>query len=39
VLTRVLADVSALDSETRLARRYAKFRSMGRLGIEFVDGA
>jgi acetyl-CoA carboxylase carboxyl transferase subunit alpha len=37
VLTRVLADVSACDSDTRLARRYEKFRSMGRLGIDFVD--
>jgi acetyl-CoA carboxylase carboxyl transferase subunit alpha len=37
VLTRVLSDVSALDSETRLARRYEKFRNMGRLGTDFVD--
>ena len=37
VLTRVLSEVSALDSETRLARRYEKFRNMGRLGIDFVD--
>ena len=37
VLTRVLAEVSALDSDTRLALRYDKFRNMGRLGIEFVD--
>ncbi|MBI4485894.1 MAG: acetyl-CoA carboxylase carboxyltransferase subunit alpha [Acidobacteria bacterium] len=36
-LDRVLKEVSALDSETRLARRYDKFRNMGRLGVEFVD--
>jgi acetyl-CoA carboxylase carboxyl transferase subunit alpha len=39
VLTRTLAEVSALDSETRLGRRYEKFRNMGRLGIEFIDQA
>jgi len=37
VLERVLAEVSALDRETRLAQRYDKFRNMGRLGIDFVD--
>ena len=37
VLENVLAEVSALDAETRLARRYEKFRNMGRLGIDFVD--
>jgi acetyl-CoA carboxylase carboxyl transferase subunit alpha len=37
VLARVLSDVSALDSETRLALRYEKFRNMGRVGIDFVD--
>jgi acetyl-CoA carboxylase carboxyl transferase subunit alpha len=37
VLTRVLADVSALDSGTRLTLRYEKFRNMGRLGTDFVD--
>jgi acetyl-CoA carboxylase carboxyl transferase subunit alpha len=37
-LKRELADVSALDTDTRLNRRYEKFRNMGRLGIEFVDG-
>jgi acetyl-CoA carboxylase carboxyl transferase subunit alpha len=37
VLERVLAEVSALDRETRLARRYDKFRNMGRLGIDFID--
>jgi acetyl-CoA carboxylase carboxyl transferase subunit alpha len=36
-IVRALADVSALDSEARLAARYDKFRSMGRLGIDFVD--
>jgi acetyl-CoA carboxylase carboxyl transferase subunit alpha len=38
VLTRVLAEVSAMDSKARLAARYDKFRNMGRLGIDFVDG-
>jgi acetyl-CoA carboxylase carboxyl transferase subunit alpha len=37
VLWQVLSDVRALDSRTRLDRRYAKFRNMGRLGIDFVD--
>jgi len=37
VLERVLAEVSSLDSETRLGRRYDMFRSMGRIGIDFVD--
>ncbi len=37
VLGRVLADLGALDPDTRLARRYDKFRNMGRLGIDFVD--
>jgi acetyl-CoA carboxylase carboxyl transferase subunit alpha len=36
-LQAALADVSALDSETRLARRYDKFRAMGKLGSDFVD--
>jgi acetyl-CoA carboxylase carboxyl transferase subunit alpha len=36
-LSRTLAEVSALDSETRLARRYDKFRSMGRPGVDFID--
>jgi acetyl-CoA carboxylase carboxyl transferase subunit alpha len=39
VLTRVLAEVSAMDSKARLAARYDKFRNMGRLGIDFVDGS
>jgi acetyl-CoA carboxylase carboxyl transferase subunit alpha len=38
-LKRALRDVSALDSATRLARRYQKFRNMGRLGVEFTDEA
>jgi acetyl-CoA carboxylase carboxyl transferase subunit alpha len=37
-LTRSLAEVTALTSEARLDARYAKFRSMGRLGIDFSDG-
>jgi acetyl-CoA carboxylase carboxyl transferase subunit alpha len=37
VLDDVLAEVSALDSQTRLDRRYDKFRNMGRAGIDFVD--
>ncbi|OFV92655.1 MAG: acetyl-CoA carboxylase carboxyltransferase subunit alpha [Acidobacteria bacterium RIFCSPLOWO2_12_FULL_65_11] len=36
-LERVLAEVSAEDGDTRLARRYEKFRAMGRLGVDFVD--
>jgi acetyl-CoA carboxylase carboxyl transferase subunit alpha len=36
-LTRTLAEVSAMTSEARLAARYTKFRSMGRLGIDFVN--
>jgi acetyl-CoA carboxylase carboxyl transferase subunit alpha len=36
-LRRALAEISALDRETRLAKRYDKFRNMGRLGVEFVD--
>jgi acetyl-CoA carboxylase carboxyl transferase subunit alpha len=38
VLTRSLVDVTALTSEARLDARYAKFRHMGRLGIDFTDG-
>ena len=37
VFDGVLSEVSALESEVRLARRYDKFRNMGRLGIDFVD--
>lgn len=36
-LARALAEVSALDSETRLSMRYEKFRRMGRAGIEFTE--
>jgi acetyl-CoA carboxylase carboxyl transferase subunit alpha len=36
-LTRCLAEVTALTSEGRLDARYAKFRSMGRFGIDFTD--
>ena len=36
-LDRVLREVSALDTSTRLALRYEKFRNMGRLGVDFVD--
>jgi acetyl-CoA carboxylase carboxyl transferase subunit alpha len=37
VLDRTLTEVAGLDSETRLARRYEKFRNIGRLGVDFVD--
>jgi len=37
VLDEVLRGVRALDPEVRLARRYDKFRNMGRLGVDFVD--
>jgi acetyl-CoA carboxylase carboxyl transferase subunit alpha len=37
VLLRVLDEVSGLRGEARLARRYDKFRNMGRLGIDFVE--
>jgi acetyl-CoA carboxylase carboxyl transferase subunit alpha len=37
VLTRALTDIRAMDTDTRLARRYDKFRGMGRLGVDFVD--
>ncbi|HMD35349.1 MAG TPA: hypothetical protein VKH42_10290, partial [Vicinamibacterales bacterium] len=36
-LERALTDVGALDAETRLARRYDKFRAIGKLGSDFVD--
>jgi acetyl-CoA carboxylase carboxyl transferase subunit alpha len=39
VLTRVLADVGALESKTRLQRRYDKFRAMGKRGVDFADGS
>jgi len=37
-LARTLADVCAVTSVGRLDGRDRKFRSMGRLGIDFVDG-
>jgi acetyl-CoA carboxylase carboxyl transferase subunit alpha len=37
-LTRTLAEIGAMPSETRLDARYRKFRSMGRAGVDFVDG-
>jgi acetyl-CoA carboxylase carboxyl transferase subunit alpha len=37
VLTRVLAEVSAMTSEARLEARYNKFRHMGRAGIDFIE--
>jgi acetyl-CoA carboxylase carboxyl transferase subunit alpha len=37
VLAEVLAELSALDSEVRLARRYEKFRNMGKVGVDFID--
>src|SRR5438105_12243680 len=37
-LSRTLADVSATPAPARLEARYQKFRSIGRLGIDFVDG-
>jgi len=37
VLVRALADVSALDSDTRLSKRYEKFRNIGRVGFEFME--
>jgi acetyl-CoA carboxylase carboxyl transferase subunit alpha len=36
-LTRALAEISALDTQVRLDKRYDKFRNMGRLGFEFVE--
>src|SRR5947209_11414604 len=36
-LARALTGISAVDSEVRLEKRYAKFRAMGRVGIDFVD--
>src|SRR3954463_2374195 len=36
-LARALAEVTAMTSEARLEQRYAKFRTMGKLGPDFVD--
>jgi hypothetical protein len=33
-LDRALREVSALDADTRLQRRYEKFRKMGAVGLE-----
>ncbi len=38
VLNRVLAEVSALSSDERLAKRYDKFRAIGRAGLDFTEG-
>jgi acetyl-CoA carboxylase carboxyl transferase subunit alpha len=38
VLERTLREVSALTNETRLERRYEKFRNIGRVGSEFTEG-
>ncbi len=37
VLARELRDINALSQESRLLRRYAKFRNMGRAGLDFVE--
>jgi acetyl-CoA carboxylase carboxyl transferase subunit alpha len=37
VLEPVLREVSALAPDARLARRYDKFRQMGRYGVDFLD--
>ena len=37
VLNRVLAEVTAQPSDTRLANRYEKFRHMGRAGVDFIE--
>jgi acetyl-CoA carboxylase carboxyl transferase subunit alpha len=36
-LASALASASAPDVNARLARRYEKFREMGRMGVDFVD--
>ena len=36
-VTRALEAVSRVDQATRLEQRYEKFRSMGRLGSEFIE--
>lgn len=38
-LARALEEVSALEPAERLERRYAKFRAMGRPGVDFVEDA
>lgn len=37
VLVRSLAESSARSGEDRLALRYARFRNLGRLGVDYVD--
>ena len=37
-LARTLAEVSAMTGAAMLDARYAKFRNMGRLGVDFTDG-
>jgi acetyl-CoA carboxylase carboxyl transferase subunit alpha len=37
-LFHALTEVSAVDPQTRLDKRYEKFRHMGRLGREFTEG-
>jgi len=37
-LARTLAEVSGMTAAAMLDARYAKFRNMGRLGIDFTDG-
>jgi len=37
-LARTLAEVSAMTAAAMLDARYAKFRNMGRLSVDFTDG-
>src|SRR4051812_20699835 len=37
-LSRSLAEVAAMSSDARLEARYTKFRNMGRVGTDFLDG-
>jgi acetyl-CoA carboxylase carboxyl transferase subunit alpha len=37
VLSRLLAQVSTMSSDARLAKRYEKFRVMGKAGVDFVE--
>jgi acetyl-CoA carboxylase carboxyl transferase subunit alpha len=36
-ISNALQAVGQLEPDTRVARRYEKFRNMGRLGIDFVE--
>jgi acetyl-CoA carboxylase carboxyl transferase subunit alpha len=38
-LRRVLADVTAFSTIERFDHRYAKFRAMGRAGVDFIEGS